>query len=279
MRKTKIVCTLGPACWEVEMLIKMLDAGMNVARLNFSHGDHKSHGQSVANLKEALKQRPDKHCAIMLDTKGPEIRTGMLKDGQPIELVMGQTLDIVTDYAIEGDTKQIACSYKSLPQTVQVGSIIYIADGSLTCEVTEILENGVRTEVKNSAKIGERKNMNLPGAIVDLPTLTEKDEVDLTEFGLSNGIDMIAASFVRKQEDIETIRDLLGPRGAHIKIIAKIENQEGLNNYDEILASTDGIMVARGDLGMEIPPEKVFIAQKWMIEKANIAAKPVITAT
>ena len=121
--------------------------------------------------------------------------------------------------------------------------------------------------------------MNLPGAIVDLPTLTEKDETDLTDFGLRQGIDMIAASFVRKQDDIEYIRDLLGPRGSHIKIIAKIENQEGLNNYDEILASTDGIMVARGDLGMEIPPEKVFIAQKWMIEKANIAAKPVITAT
>ena len=132
---------------------------------------------------------------------------------------------------------------------------------------------------KNSAKLGEKKNMNLPGAVIDLPTLTEKDETDLTDFGLKQGIDMIAASFVRKQDDIEYIRDLLGPRGSHIKIIAKIENQEGLNNYDEILAATDGVMVARGDLGMEIPPEKVFIAQKWMIEKANIAAKPIVTAT
>lgn len=134
-------------------------------------------------------------------------------------------------------------------------------------------------QVKNDVEIGEKKNMNLPGCIVDLPTLTEKDEQDIVEFGLKKGIDMIAASFVRKAEDIDTIRDLLGPRGAHVKIIAKIENQEGLNNYDEILAATDGIMVARGDLGMEIAPEKVFIAQKWMIEKANLAAKPVITAT
>lgn len=193
--------------------------------------------------------------------------------------MQGQTLEIVTDYAIEGNNERIACSYKSLPQSVQVGSVIYIADGSLTVKVTEIMEHGVKTEVQNNAKIGERKNMNLPGAIVDLPTLTEKDEIDLIDFGLKQGIDMVAASFVRKQEDIEYIRDLLGPRGGHIKIIAKIENQEGLNNYDEILEATDGIMVARGDLGMEIPPEKVFIAQKWMIEKANIAAKPVITAT
>jgi pyruvate kinase len=131
----------------------------------------------------------------------------------------------------------------------------------------------------NGAKIGEKKNMNLPGAIIDLPTLTDKDQTDIVEFGLSRGIDMIAASFVRCAQDIENIRECLGQRGAHVKIIAKIENQQGLNNYDEIVAVTDGIMVARGDLGMEIPPEKVFIAQKWMIEKANIAAKPVVTAT
>ena len=137
----------------------------------------------------------------------------------------------------------------------------------------------MKVKVKNDARIGERKNMNLPGAIVDLPTLTEKDESDLVDFGLKKGVDLIAASFVRKQDDIDTIRDVLGPRGGHIKIIAKIENQEGLNNYDEILQAADGIMVARGDLGMEIPPEKVFIAQKWMIEKANLAAKPVVTAT
>jgi len=142
-----------------------------------------------------------------------------------------------------------------------------------------VFDGGVKVTVKNSAKLGERKNMNLPGANVDLPTLTEKDEDDIVDFGLKKGIDMIAASFVRKASDIDYIRDVLGPRGSHVKIVAKIENHEGLHNYDEILASSDGIMVARGDLGMEIPPEKVFIAQKWMIEKANLAAKPVITAT
>jgi pyruvate kinase len=137
----------------------------------------------------------------------------------------------------------------------------------------------VKVIVKNNCKLGEKKNMNLPGAIIDLPTLTEKDEDDIVEFGLKKGIDLIAASFVRKASDIDYIRDVLGPRGAHVKIIAKIENQEGLHNYDEILSAADGIMVARGDLGMEIPPEKVFIAQKWMIEKANIVGKPVVTAT
>jgi len=171
-RKTAVVCTLGPACWSVDMLVKMLDAGMNVARLNFSHGDHKTHGRSIEHLRDALKQRPGKQCAVMLDTKGPEIRTGMLKDGKAIELKAGQILKIVTDYHVLGDTSQIACSYKSLPKTVKPGSTIFVADGSLTCEVTECKEDHVVVKCKNSCTLGERKNMNLPGAVVDLPTLT-----------------------------------------------------------------------------------------------------------
>lgn len=278
-RRTKIVCTLGPACNKVEQLVDMIDAGMNVARLNFSHGDHTSHGKQVEALHEAMKQRPDKQVAIMLDTKGPEIRTGLLKDGKPIELKRNQALEIHTDYTLHGDETMITCSYKSLPTSVNVGSRIFIADGSVTCIVKELKEHSVMVEVMNDAKIGERKNMNLPGCQVDLPILSEKDKNDIVEFGTKHNIDLVAASFVQSAANIETIRNVLGPKQAHVKIISKIENQAGLNNYDDILRVGDGIMVARGDLGMEIAPEKVFIAQKWMIEKANIAAKPVITAT
>lgn len=162
---------------------------------------------------------------------------------------------------------------------MKVGSQVLIADGSIVTKVTEILPSGIKVEVQNDAELGERKNMSLPGAKIDLPTVTEKDEEDIVEFGLKHGIDMIALSFTRTGQDVETVRDLLGPRGEHIKIIAKIENQEGLQNYDEILKHADGIMVARGDLGMEIPPQKVFVAQKWMIRKALEAGRPVITAT
>ena len=180
-------------------------------------------------------------------------------------------------------------------RSVKVGGQILIADGSLVCKVLElhpvifleiffilifeITQNGVKVEVENNAKIGERKNMNLPGCLIDLPTVTKKDEEDILEFGLKEGINMIALSFTRTAKDIDDLRILLGPKGAQVKIIAKIENQEGMHNYDSILSTTDGIMVARGDLGMEIPPQKVFVAQKWMIRKANELGKPVITAT
>ena len=167
-RRTKIICTLGPSCWDVDMLVKMIDAGMNVARLNFSHGDHKSHGQSVMNLKEALKQRPDKTVAIMLDTKGPEIRTGLLKD-KTVELVAGQDLEIVTDPNIEGDNTRISCTYKQLPTTVSVGSTIYIADGSLTCEVTEILEVSIILKISLLFERG-----NLSGAKLRHALLAQK---------------------------------------------------------------------------------------------------------
>jgi len=279
-RRTKIICTLGPACNQVEKLAEMIDAGMNISRLNFSHGDHESHGKQADNLRAAMKMHPKKHVALMLDTKGPEIRTGQLVDGKNIDLKIGQKLEITTDYTIKGDNTIISCSYPGLPTSVKVGGTIFIADGSLVCIVEEIKEKSVMCKVMNDATIGERKNMNLPGVQVDLPILSEKDKNDIMVFGPKHEIDMVAASFVQSKENVETIRKVLHESGQpHVKIIAKIENQAGLNNFDEILTVVDGIMVARGDLGMEIPPEKVFIAQKWMIEKCNIAAKPVQTAT
>ena len=186
-------------------------------------------------------------------------------------------MKIVTDMEFEGDNQTISCSYESLPQSVKKGGTIFIrAQNTLTCTVLEIEDDFVVVKCENDVTLGECCYMNLPGAIIDLPTLTEKDEDDICDFGIEQNVDFIGASFVRKASDVEEIRDVLGPKGSNIKIISKIENQEGIQNYDAILKESDGIMVARGDLGMEIPPEKVVIAQKWMIERANVAAKPVI---
>jgi pyruvate kinase len=226
----------------------------------------------------------------MLDTKGPEIRTGLLEGGKDIELLKDQELEIsklniiiyiflATDYSFKGNSEKIACSYEQLPKSVKIGGKILVADGNIVCEVLEIKKTSIIVRVLNNSNLGEKKNMNLPNCKVDLPTLTDKDEDDIVNFGLKEGIDMIAASFVRTAEDVNYIRDVLGPRGAHIKIISKIENHEGIENYEEILEASDGIMVARGDLGMELPVEKVFIAQKYMIDRCNVAGKPVITAT
>ena len=188
---------------------------------------------------------------------------------------------LTSDYSFKGDSNKLACSYETLAKSVTPGQTILVADGSLMLTVLSCDEAAgeVACRVENNASIGERKNMNLPGVIVDLPTLTDKDIKDILEWGVPNKIDFIAASFVRKASDVTKIREILGPDNQGIKIISKIENQEGLDNYDAILEVTDGIMVARGDLGMEIPPDKVFLAQKMMIRKANIAGKPVITAT
>ena len=218
-----------------------------------------------------------------MDTKGPEIRSGFFANGaKKINLVKGQTITLTTDYAFKGDEQKLACSYPAMATSVQPGQSVLVADGSLVLTVLscDIPAGEVQCRVENNASIGERKNMNLPGVVVDLPTLTEKDINDIQNWGIKNEVDFIAASFVRKASDIHKIREVLGEEYAKkIKIIAKIENQEGLDNYDDILDVTDGIMVARGDLGMEIPPQKVFLAQKMMIRKANIAGKPVVTAT
>jgi len=280
-RQTKIVCTMGPSCWDVPCLEDLIDLGLSVARFNFSHGDHEAHKACLDRVREASANKK-KHIAVLLDTKGPEIRTGFFADGaQKISLVKDQTLVLTSDYSFKGDSTKLACSYETLASSVKPGQSILVADGSLMLTVLSCDEAAgeVTCRVENNASIGERKNMNLPGVIVDLPTLTEKDIKDILEWGVPNKVDFIAASFVRKASDVTKIREVLGPENQGIKIISKIENQEGLDNYDEILEVTDGIMVARGDLGMEIPPDKVFLAQKMMIRKANIAGKPVITAT
>merc|ERR1719203_2250954 len=260
-RKCKIICTMGPNCWDVPMLVKLIDAGMNICRLNFSHGDHEGHGATVKRIREAAAQRPDKPVAILLDTKGPEIRTGFFKDGvgDKIELTQGQDLKLVTDYSYKGDSTCIAVSYPALPTSVKPGNTILCADGSLSLSVKECGADYVLTEVMNSVKMGERKNCNLPGVKVELPVLQDKDKDDLVKFGIPQGVDFVAASFVQSKEDVEMIRKTLGLRGRSIRIISKIENEEGLENIDDIIEASDGIMVARGDLGMEIPPEKVFL--------------------
>lgn len=280
-RRTKIICTIGPACWDVEQLELLMETGMDVARLNFSHGDHEGHGKVLERLRTAAKNK-NREIAVLLDTKGPEIRTGFFAEGDKIHLVKGQHLIMTSDYEFKGDANKLACSYSALATSVNPGQQILVADGSLVLLVLSCDESAgeVTCRVENNGTIGERKNMNLPGVVVDLPTFTEKDVNDIVNFGIKNNVDFIAASFVRKASDVVNLRKLLADNGgSQIDIICKIENQEGLENYGEILKETDGIMVARGDLGMEIPPSKVFLAQKMMIREANIAGKPVITAT
>merc|ERR550539_1205766 len=232
-RKCKLVCTMGPNQSSVEALVQLINAGMNVARLNFSHGDHESHGAMVKRVREAAKAagRP---VAILLDTKGPEIRTGFFKEGGKINLVAGEELKLVTDYSFKGDKTCFALSYDKLCQSVKEGNIILCADGSLSLKVDSVGTDHVITEVMNSVKMGERKNCNLPGVKVDLPVLQEKDINDLVNFGIPQGVDFVAASFVQSAEDVKLIRDTLGMRGRNIQIISKIENEEGLKNFDEI---------------------------------------------
>ncbi|KAK9129099.1 hypothetical protein Syun_017896 [Stephania yunnanensis] len=278
--KTKIVCTLGPASRSVQMCEKLLRAGMNVARFNFSHGSHEYHQETLENLRAAM-DNTGILCAVMLDTKGPEIRTGFLKDGKPVALKKGQEITISTDYSIKGDEKMICMSYKKLAMDVKPNMVILCADGSISLTVLSCDKEAglVHCRCENSATLGERKNVNLPGVIVDLPTLTEKDMDDILNWGVPNKIDMIALSFVRKGSDLVQVRKLLGKNAKNILLMSKVENQEGVANFDDILANSDAFMVARGDLGMEIPIEKIFLAQKVMIYKCNIQGKPVVTAT
>jgi len=278
LRKTKIVCTIGPASESIEMLMNLMEAGMNVARLNFSHGDHKEHETRIKNIREAAR-RTNKNVAILLDTKGPEIRTHNMENGT-IELKAGEKI-IISMKEVLGTKEKFSITYEGLIHDVQIGSKILLDDGLIGLEVTAIHyeKNEIETVILNSGILKDKKGVNVPGVSVNLPGITEKDANDII-FGIQQGIDFIAASFVRRASDVLEIRQLLEEHNAtHIHIIPKIENQEGVDNIDEILDVSDGLMVARGDLGVEIPAEEVPLVQKMLIRKCNEYGKPVITAT
>ncbi|STQ80235.1 Pyruvate kinase I [Hafnia alvei] len=278
MKKTKIVCTIGPKTESEEMLNNMLTAGMNVMRLNFSHGDYEEHGQRIKNIR-AVMEKTGKKAAILLDTKGPEIRTMKLEGGKDAALTAGQTFTFTTDQSVIGNTSRVAVTYPGFAADLKIGNTVLVDDGLIGMEVIEVSETEVVCKVLNAGDLGENKGVNLPGVSIQLPALAEKDKRDLV-FGCEQGVDFVAASFIRKRSDVMEIREHLKAHGGeNIQIISKIENQEGLNNFDEILEASDGIMVARGDLGVEIPVEEVIFAQKMMIEKCNRARKVVITAT
>ena len=277
MRKTKIICTIGPASENPEILSQIIEAGMNVSRHNFSHGDHEEHAARI-NLVKELAKKHNKEISVMLDTKGPEIRTGKF-DPKKVELQEGAKFTVHAGGDVVGNTEECSVTYAGLANDVKPGDTILIDDGLVGLTVESIEGNKIHCKVQNTGFVATHKGVNVPGVSIQLPALTEKDIADL-KFGCEIGVNAVAASFIRKASDVEAIREILNANGGeHIQIISKIENQEGVDNIDSILAASDGLMVARGDLGVEIPFEKLPAVQKMMIEKCNAAGKPVVTAT
>lgn len=275
MKRTKIVCTVGPGTDKPGVLENMMRAGMNVARFNFSHGTHDEQLERMQMVRDAAMV-VNKSIALMLDTKGPEVRLGLFKDGK-VFLKAGQNFTLTTD-DVEGSVEISSVNHKGLVKDVSVGDTILLADGLVTLHIDKIEGNNIITTVVNSGEIGNRKRVAVPGVALSLPPVSEQDEEDL-RFGCRQGIDFVAASFMQRGKDVVAIRRILESEQKDVKIIAKIENAEGVKNIDEILDVADGLMVARGDLGVEIPAEEVPVLQKMMIEKCNHLGKPVITAT
>lgn len=277
MKKTKIICTIGPKTESEKMILSLIYQGMNVMRLNFSHGNHKEHEKRIENLRNVLK-KTDLQVAVLLDTKGPEIRTTLLQNNE-VFLKKNQKFILTTNQSIIGNNNIVGVNYNNIVNDLKIGKLILIDDGAISMVVSKIEKDNVICKVLNSGFLGNNKSINLPDTLTNLPSLDKKDKIDLL-WGCYKKVDFIAASFVRNSTDIINIRDYLNQnKGHNIKIIAKIENQEGLNNFNDILDVSDGIMIARGDLGVEIPIEEVIIAQKMIIKKCNEMHKIVITAT
>ena len=276
MKKTKIVCTMGPNTDNREIMKALALNGMDVARFNFSHGDHAEHKHRLEIL-ESVREELGIPIASLLDTKGPEIRTGKLKDGKKVTLKEGDLYTLTTE-EIVGDETRGYINYAGLAEDVKPGDRILIDDGLIELHVREVNGTDIVCRIENGGELGEKKGVNVPGVRVKLPALTDKDKEDI-RFGVDAGFDFVAASFVRNADAIREIREILDEKGSAMQIIAKIENEEGIENIDSIIEASDGIMVARGDMGVEIPAEKVPLIQKMIIRKCNLACKVVITAT
>lgn len=276
MKKTKIVCTMGPNTDNREIMKELALNGMDVARFNFSHGDHAEHRHRLEIL-ESVREELGIPIASLLDTKGPEIRTGKLKDGKKVTLKEGDLYTLTTE-EIVGDETRGYINYAGLAEDVKPGDRILIDDGLIELHVREVNGTDIVCRIENGGELGEKKGVNVPGVRVKLPALTDKDKEDI-RFGVDAGFDFVAASFVRNADAIREIRAILDEKGSAMQIIAKIENEEGIENIDSIIEASDGIMVARGDMGVEIPAEKVPHIQKMIIRKCNLACKVVITAT
>lgn len=276
MRKTKIVCTLGPATDDPEILKKLMHAGMNVGRINFSHGNYQDQEDRINTFKK-VRDELGLPIPLLLDTQGPEIRIGKFKENK-VFLENGKKFILLNEDTLGDDTK-VSITYKELYKDVEVGNTILINDGTIELKVKSIQDKDIVCEIVQGGYLTNRKSINVPDLVLNLPSITEKD-IDDIKYGIIAGFDYIAASFVRKPEDVLAIKKVLKENGGEdIKVISKIENREGINNFDEILNVSDGIMVARGDLGVEIPMEEVPIYQKQFIKKTYKQGKPVITAT
>lgn len=275
LKKTKVVCTIGPSSESQEILERMIEAGMNVARFNFSHGTHEEHAKKIAAVRAASKHT-GKPIALMLDTKGPEMRLGLFKKGK-VKLEAGK-LFTLTSRQVLGDETIATVSHTGLPQEVSVGGQILLSDGLVKLKILAIQGEDIQTEIINTGMMSDRKRVAVPGVSINLPPVSEVDKGDII-FGIEQNMDYIAASFMQRGSDVVAIRKILEEHNNHMHIISKIENEAGVENIDEIINMSDGIMVARGDLGVEVPAEEVPMLQKQLIKKCNFAGKPVITAT
>ena len=276
LRRAKIICTLGPSCNTEATIRGLLQVGMDVARLNFSHGKHEDHAACIQVLRRAAAAEGRTIC-VLQDLQGPKIRTGRLKGGLAVTLQTGSTVTITTR-DLEGTSELISTSFKNLPNEVHAGARILLSDGKIELRVTRAGTADIECQIVNGGVLGERQGINLPGTALSIPALTDKDREDL-EFGLENGVDAVALSFVRSAADVLEVKEIIGEHNQTVPVIAKLEKPQALDQLEDILEASDGVMVARGDLGVEVPPEKVPVIQKYVIRRAAEWRKPVIIAT